>query len=239
MLMRDNILAFVHRLPPQIAKALRPILRRWRKWRSRGADTPEPFDLDFVLITTERSGSHLLMSLLSSHPLIRTHGEILLNGRVPRRIEGRKVGATIHYGQWKRRPSAIDFKKTKVIHLLRDPRGVALSQARNRIDQRIHGDRHRAHFRVGDEPPEIYEVDLEAIEKRTINIAAQQKEFTRMLRRKTVYTVTYEELTRNQSIETAPEGFARPLLDFLGVEHRRLRTTFAKSGPVPGQDVRP
>ena len=239
MLMRDNILAFVSSASSS----------------DRQGAPADPPSLEEMAIERRRHAGALRSRFCADHDpeewlappdeplelasLDQDHGEILLNGRVPRRIEGRKVGATIHYGQWKRRPSAIDFKKTKVIHLLRDPRGVALSQARNRIDQRIHGDRHRAHFRVGDEPPEIYEVDLEAIEKRTINIAAQQKEFTRMLRRKTVYTVTYEELTRNQSIETAPEGFARPLLDFLGVEHRRLRTTFAKSGPVPGQDVRP
>ena len=169
------------------------------------------------------------MGLLRSHPLIETYGEILRNGRTPVRIEGKKVGATIHYTQWKRQPNTIDFKKTKVVHLLRDPYRVALSAVRNRMDAQLRGDRHRANFRVGQELPEVYEVDPRAVEKRRIGIARYQEEFRQMLREKTVFTLAYEELTRDQSIKNAPEVIARPLLDFLGVEYQPLVTNLVKS----------
>ena len=190
------------------------------------------FDLDFVLITHQRSGSHLLMDLLDSHPEVKMYGEVVRSGTEPKRVAGKKTGAIVHYKQWERARKKIDLSATQVVHLKRDPTEVATSVVRNKIDSRTRGDRHQANYRAGDERPYHGEVDPDEVESWRAKVDRLQREFTEFLSDHDVYTVTYEELTGGVEITEAPARVIRPLLRFLGIEYdSSLQTVLLKVAP--------
>lgn len=100
---------------------------------------------DFIILSTQRSGTHMLQSALNQHPEITCHGEILHKSK--EWIDSdKKVKGCI---QMKNRLNEINYKFDKVIYLRRNENELAKSRVANRFHKKASNqkviEKHNAH----------------------------------------------------------------------------------------------
>jgi hypothetical protein len=188
--------------------------------------------LDFVIVCGQRSGSHLLASLLDSHPDITCWGEAgrprdILNGRP---ATGSVRGAIVMYSQRGRLQS---IRYNKVIHLTRNPEVCARSQAASSALRKIHGRGAPAHRFAGEPPLPEHEPNPVVVQRRAEQLRMQAKRFNRWLKfqqRRPYLCVTYEEVTRGgRNVAACPAEVADRLCRLLDVPLLPLTTNLRRS----------
>jgi hypothetical protein len=176
-------------------------------------------NFDFVIFTPGRAGSHLLASLLNSHPDIACEGEF---GRVdslinPDDLYGSVHGCILSFSQ---RNLLLKWNPMRVIYMTRSPEGGADSYAKNII-------RYKAR-KVGNayefDPFVTDEERLSTIRKlECIHFASRN-----LLKTFNYLEISYEELTDNKNICWVITSIRDRVCDFLGVKRRDLYTDLVK-----------
>lgn len=181
---------------------------------------------DYIIYCRPRSGSHLLATLLNSHPDIACFGETCDEGLEELRNTRGKIEGAIYFYHQERNLS----KERKIIHLTRKPIDIATSEYIFNFTDRKKED---SPFR----PENLYKerkikqsLDSNFIAKKAeqiSNITIAEKE--KMKNMSNVLEISYEEMTDNQNIEILKQNIADKILDFLGVEKRQLSTKLIKA----------
>ena len=170
----------------------------------------------FVILAHQRSGTHLLASLLNSHPDLRCYGEVSLSHRrktLPLGWKnlyklGKNEGCILMYTHFLRKESKnknfIKFiKKAKIIHLTR-------INTKNHLKSLFK--KRNAKFET--KKAKVVQKSIESYKKRVF-----KHNF------KHVFNITYEEICNDNNITE----YENPkLLNFLGVKPRKLTTKLDK-----------
>lgn len=208
---------------------------------------------DAIILGHQRSGTHLLLTALASHPGIHGRGECLLKYKESfagadlaldfpedqRYVLNNKPGflniAIVMYSQVALFEKLCGPLSGRIIHLLREPAKVALSMAQKDADRDRYGRAVRAHYRRDEAVPEHAPVSPERMAKFLGWVVAGQRKYAEALRgRPDVLTVSYEELTGDREVRTLAPAVGARLLGFLGLDVRPLATPLRKTGtPEP------
>lgn len=180
---------------------------------------------DFIIITHQRCGSHLLATALNSHPDIACEGE--QGDKVIKEISGRFRGMIWmcnRYYKERKIPMA-----DKYIYLIRNPENVAVSSMMNGISRRTNPN-HTAHFH-GKEKTEHYILSQRQINKRIYHVKCLINGFVKRLKSHGInyLTVKYEDLTKNKEVKQIEESETKRILNFLEVDYQPLTTNLKKS----------
>lgn len=201
----------------------------------------------FTLLAGQRSGTHLLATLLDSHPDLRCYEEVLLRTlaydernaalgeKHPLLMKGHEGGIVMYNHFVAADEDTKDrIVENKIIHLTRNLDNMVYS---------LYGINHKDKFNVKSfykkekeifvpKPPERW-VENKKEDIRTM----RRKAFKRIPDDKNVFTISYEKLTGNESIEGISKEKATPVCEFLGVKPYKLTTEFRKPKYVrPGQN---
>lgn len=173
--------------------------------------------LDYIILCHQRSGSHLLCTLLNSHPDIACLGES--SEKMPELTlsEGKVVGKIIMYnraGRIKR------FTGVKIIHLIRDPLTTARSHWVNCTRKFLPHTKQDVTYQI--------ELDSKEIEKRARGIDRVQKQFRNKIQGLPHIEISYEAMTGGKSVSEINESLERYILSFLGVPYHKLYTELKK-----------
>lgn len=203
-----------------------------------------------LIISTQRSGTHLLVSLIGHHPEVKAYGEIYLkfrrSGRFPKVEENCASIGILMYSQL-----ATFYKlggnlgNHKIIHLLRQPHDVAMSRLQMAADKKSLGPQYKAHYRSNSAlHKEIFDdnlresPDLSKLKVITARIAKQQKLFKIKLQNIPHFEINFEDICpRNQQITTLNGNLSNSLLNFLGLPNWELSTKYLKTGIKPAYEV--
>jgi hypothetical protein len=206
-------------------------------------DTP-----DAIIVAHPRSGTHLLQSALSSHPKIHGRGECVLRYARRNKVLESQIPFIWKETFWNKPDhcnlaivgyAMVDLfevlcspiENHKVIHLIRNPSGVARSLARMTAEQTALGSKFKAHYRVNELLPKSPQLPQEEIDRCICKIICDQNKFRSKLNaHSNTLTVTYESLTDDKEISQIPILIASQLLRFLNVEYHDLTTTLRKTG---------
>lgn len=175
-------------------------------------------EFDFIIVCSQRSGSHMLASALNSHPNISCSGELLISDTLITPSDGECKGAILMYNRW----AAFETQYTanKLIHLVRDPESVAYSRMANSQDKKKLRAKHRAHF------TENIDRKFDIRPSKLRNLKAHTKTLINKMRKKLSdldhIEVSYEELTDNLSVTEINRASANRLTKFLGVPEMDL-----------------
>lgn len=174
---------------------------------------------DFVIFTPGRAGSHLLATLLNSHPEIMCEGEFGKDDSLidRSRLSGVLHGCILAFGQ---RNMLFKLNPSRVIYMTRSPVLGAESYAKNvsRYRARIAGLEYDPNPKITDNARLSTTRKLENIHKASCKIL---KTFNYL-------EVSYEELTDNKSISWMPMFLCNRVCDFLGVGRMSLWTDLVK-----------
>jgi hypothetical protein len=174
---------------------------------------------DFVIFTPGRAGSHLLASLLNSHPDIACEGEFgrpdsLIN---PDDLSGNLHGCILSFAQ---RNMLLEWNPMRVIYMTRSSEGGADSYAKNVIRYRAR----KAGEAYDPDPPVTDNQRLSTIR----NLDSIHFVSRNLLKTFNYLELSYEELTGNTNISWMPTSIAHKVCNFLGVERRDLCTDLVK-----------
>ena len=180
--------------------------------------------LDFVILTTQRSGSHMLSSALNSHPNISCEGELGVRDEVVPPSEGEVKGAILMYNRW--HTLGKRFSATKIIHLVRNPVNTAKSRLANSQDKKENKGKHKAHYRK--KASREFELNGKRLKEVKAHIVT---EIRRM--RATIQPILHiegssEELTGDASVAQLPQEVSDRLTAFLEVSSAPLTTDLVK-----------
>jgi hypothetical protein len=95
--------------------------------------------MNFIILSTQRSGTHMLKSALNSHSKITCHGEILIKKEFEKKKE--LFGCIVMISHIEK----MKFKPDKIIYLKRNFKDTALSQLGNIAHKKIEGKNHNPH----------------------------------------------------------------------------------------------
>ena len=220
---------------------------------------PRPDFFKYVICAHARSGTHLLATLLNSHPEVACEGEVRPEGRDPEKgyssvswdaiasstngvlpPPGDVRGCLVPY-------IGIDtflqhgYRPDKWIHLLRDPRDTALSLLR-RWYQRAGENNEiiKPHYTKADRDkiPESYRMEIEEpiLANMTKRVAGNMERVTAFLKQQnekgriSLITVRYEDITPTRTEVTTADNEATRLIQvFIGVKPQPLTTPLAKT----------
>lgn len=176
---------------------------------------------DFVIFTPGRAGSHLLATLLNSHPDIACEGEF---GRPdslidPENLSGNLHGCILSFAQ---RNILLEWNPARVIYMTRSSEGGADSYAKNliRYKARKAGEAYEHSPTVTDNQRVSTVRTLDSIHFVSRNLL---KTFNYL-------EISYEELTDNKNISVMPSVVSDRVCDFLGVQRKELTTDLVKRG---------
>lgn len=217
----------------------------------RPIDPPE-----VIILSTQRSGTHLLQSMLGSHSLVQTRGEFILDYRrrraagiaspelEPSEVVGfryrRRQGfvniGIVMYGQVAEFEAWCGpLRTSKIIHLIRDPLDVARSRLQMKRDREILGEKYRAHYHTKDTvvlPPIYRDPDESAL---ALKVKESQEHHIRLLESENnILTISYEEICGNRQIDKLNENLAKRLFDFLGLDVEEATTGLVKTSERGG-----
>jgi hypothetical protein len=205
---------------------------------------------DAIIVAHQRSGTHFLQASLASHPGVHERGEFILRYKRRNRsthalanpsddvpdayvnLPGRLNIGIVMYSE---RPiyerMCGPLSNAKVIHLVRDPRDVAISVAQMRADRAVLGGDFKAHYRIHESPPPHAEYSVADIDALVAKVTALQRGFAvECAGFPRALTLSYEEITGGRQVSEIPEHIATRLLEFLGLESRRLTNQLRKTG---------
>ena len=197
---------------------------------------------DCVILSHPRSGTHFLLSCLSSHSRVHGRGECFLQWARC----NMSVGNWIYQNRPERLNIAIVMYSTvrifeslcgplthvPLIHLKRDPFAVALSNAQLQADTKHFGPHSLRHRRISDpviiHPP----ISRKCVRRLKLRISTQQTLYTRLLcEHNNMFDLTYEEMTNQKQASGLPDDLGMRLMKFLCLPYEPLRTTLAKTAP--------
>jgi len=208
------------------------------------SDRTKSFPEVFIL-STQRSGTHLLLSCLNKHSKIHGRGEIfekfkrggIIEDNIPDKIN---IGILmyVHFDIYNRLGG--DLKNHKIIHLLRDPLAVALSRLQREADKKKMGSIFKPHYHK-DSPDERKLatssergiVDTIKADKLAMEIESTQKKYINQLKNIPHLEIHYEELVPdNKGIEQLSPQISELLLNYLDLKNdvQSLFTTYIKTG---------
>jgi hypothetical protein len=119
----------------------------------------------------------------------------------------------------------------KLIHLVRNPRLVAMSIAQMRADRLVYRDAYRAHEFVHEPAVSRVPFSWHVVERLVPQVAGAQRRFLKRFRdHRNVLSVNYEDLTGNREVSRLPIESSRAVLRFLGLAFEELTTTLRKTG---------
>lgn len=192
----------------------------------------------FTILAAQRSGTHLLATLLDSHPELRCYEEVLLRSlaydernkelgeRHPLLMKEHE-GGIVMYNHFVAADEDTKNKivSGKIIHLTRDMDNILRS---------LYGIYHKDKFNTQSfykeekeifvpEPPKHWK----GKQKKNIN-EMKERAFERIPDGKNRLEVTYKWLTGGESITELPKEKAKVLCEFLGVKSHKLTTDFRK-----------
>jgi len=179
---------------------------------------------DFIIITTQRSGSNMLASALNSHPRLQCLGE---PGRKTTPLEptrGDVRGMINMCSMWERSGKLIHAER--YIHLMRNPHDTALSDLAMQ-----HGYGHHYTEPV-DRVCHILTDNLET-EKARVESDHRYIDGVMLGGGYDALIVNYEDLVRDSvSMTHIPESEGRRITEFLGVNYAPMTTKLVKPGTV-------
>ncbi|MEO6523832.1 MAG: sulfotransferase domain-containing protein [Mucilaginibacter sp.] len=200
-----------------------------------------------IILSTQRSGTHLLESFLKHHPNLHGRGEMFLRysreGFAGENVREKINVAILMYNQLKIfKNVGGELAACKIIHLLRDPKNVALSRCQARSDKAYYGDKYRAHLSVGEMslekriksdlriPP-----DLHDFEQQAIKILQEQKCISELLFAIPHLELHYEDFVSGEvSIDVLNVKTATMLGDYLSLDaaYFQKKTSYVKTGII-------
>ncbi|HEX2853972.1 MAG TPA: sulfotransferase [Opitutaceae bacterium] len=202
---------------------------------------------DAIILSHQRSGTHFLQACLASHPDVAARDECFMHFRklstgergerearlISYRLRNEPGRCNLAIVMYSQVPLLEEFccalTDLKIIHLVREPRAVAMSFAQMRADKAEMGEHYRPHYAVNETPHRACPVK-EAVDRLEREISAQQAHFHQVLAAHLdVLTVTYEELTGNQQTQTLSPTHARRILSFLGLAEAPLVNQLRKT----------
>jgi hypothetical protein len=214
------------------------------------------FELPEVLILSyPRSGTHFLQSSLASHPKIHGRGECIMRfkrliSQQPKQEQSQNLPdpfiftnkpnhlnvailmyklvdfATDEFGC-----SLTDFK---IIHLIRNPKQVAYSNAQAGANRKSLGAKFKAHYRLHECLPPNSPISLQMVDKIEKEVILLQKKYSKKLgSHPNVLTIDYETLTSGRQVNKISKEYASLLLNFLGLNYAPLRNSLRKTGIEP------
>jgi hypothetical protein len=200
---------------------------------------------EVIILSTQRSGTHLLESFLAKHPLFHAKGEMFLkfirSNVLVENAPGKINIGILMYGQLRTFLQLGGFEyNPKIIHLLRNPYNVALSRLQMGADRVQMGEAYQAHFHIEDlSRPEIKKMlderirpDLTEVETLASKITEEQQVFIQMLENTPHLQLNYEEIVRdNESVRILDKEIQSRILSYLDVpDDCELYTTYYKTG---------
>jgi hypothetical protein len=199
---------------------------------------------DAVILSHPRSGTHFLLSSLASHPKIHGRGEFIRRYQRGQRTDSdppvfsnladhMNIAIVMYVQAARFERLCCPFSNCKIIHLLRNPRDVAVSLLQMQVNKERLGSAFRAHYRVHDPPLENAPIDEAAVENRGQLVRNIQQVYIDLFKsHRDLLTISYDEITNNAQVNTFPEPIAARLLAFLGLSYAPLTTTLRKTGPA-------
>lgn len=193
---------------------------------------------DFIIVCHQRSGSHLLASLLCSHPDICCLGEYAKHNHTKSPCKTWvKQGRIYMYPNFLNPKPDPNSLIPKAIHLVRNLDKTAFSCARNTELRLSLGEKHLAHVRGGQKRQEATiafragKQEMEAVKKHIV--ANRQSVIQKLIARKIeVLDIRYENLTQgNKSVSKMPDYMNKIITDFLGVKLFEFTTDMIKVAP--------
>jgi len=203
---------------------------------------------EVIILSTQRSGTHLLESFLDAHPQVRAHGELYLSFKrsgVQAVMHKDKINIGIlMYSQLKwfleLTRDIDDIIEFKLIHLLRDGEDVAKSRLKMTLGRQLLGENYKTHFFTEDRKTVV---DLQKIsagctdrERQaalTTQIVRDQERFRLLLQGKPHLEVSYNDFVpHNGEATILGKEVQSKLLAFIGLEQipYPLHTTMIKTG---------
>jgi len=202
-----------------------------------------------IILSTQRSGTHLLESFLKKHPQVNGMGEMYLryrrHGELSTNVAGKVNIAILMYSEmpiflklYEEDHAELDCK---IIHLLRDPQNIALSRAQMEADKKQAGAAYQAHYHKSDletvnsnsVPKARGIANLADLPQRVKEIVEEQQLYIDLLKPVEHLQLYYEEFVKDdQNVEELDEQVQKKLFSFLGLQDTggRLFTTYIKTG---------
>ena len=202
---------------------------------------------DVIILGQPRSGTHFLEESLASHPQIRGRGECFLRYQrflaqgvsiepIKKRLFINKrhrvnVGILMYY--------LVDFFTKKfgaisdyrILHILRNPRDIAVSVAQMEADRLHFGRDYRVHRKLHHPAPVHAPILIQKVKEIEAKAMQMQQGFCRRLGSlPNVLTIDYDIITAGRQTNKLPEKYARLLLDFLHLPYHPLENALQKTG---------
>ncbi len=198
----------------------------------------------------------MLLASLMSHPQVRSRGECVLGYRTcldNQDIETLMERKYIHSNRTDRVNIGIvmysampafaelggNLETIRIIHLLRDPQQTARSclalKASRAADPSV-----KSHYKLDERQPtgkvSVDSVKLAALAGRIAALQAHYKSL--LMEHPRVLSISYEELTHGQQVNTVPDNVSKKLLDFLGLPFQVLTNPLQKTSAAgPGESA--
>jgi hypothetical protein len=130
------------------------------------------------------------------------------------------------------------FSSVKIIHMLRNPRHVAISCAQMEADRFHFGDRFKAHYKLNQPAHEHVPITEKRIQEIEQDVIVFQNNFSEKLKNHPdVLTISYDDVTKNKQMNEIPERLASVWLNFLGLNPFPLKNSLKKTGySLPERD---
>ena len=194
--------------------------------------------MKFIIVAHPRSGTHLLGTLLNSHPELKCYDELCIPQRPAKILPYKKIrkpqelqdgeGFIEMYRHIIKQGEVVEG--FKIIHLTRDLRENAISycmlRGREKLDKSYF---FRSHHFCGEEPNiKEQKIDERSIERAIKTIKRRRKKAMSYIDCP-VLEVNYEDLCQNKSLSSFSKEKARSICKFLEVEPMELTTPLIKS----------
>lgn len=180
---------------------------------------------DYIILCSQRSGSHLLATLLNSHSDISCSGESGEKMDELKYIKDNINGRIVMYNRTK---NLEQLDNVKILHLVRNPYDTARSRWVNSLQSKdAKHDVFESHYREDKEFN--ITIDEKEIKKLSSNINKEQSKFRNLIKNKPHREINYDEITRGECISKLDEETTTKILNFLEVkDHHPLVTKLKK-----------
>lgn len=201
-----------------------------------------------MILSHQRSGTHFLLSSLTSHPEIHGRGEFILTYMKEQQKHPERLFLDDDRYRFRNRPDKFNIgivmysqvasfeelccplANLPVIHLLRDPAYVARSILQMRADRRHLGSSAKAHYRIAEKQHHHFPINSDELvdeKKRIVKLQSFYENQVRGHPRR--LTVHYGEITGEQPVTHFPDKHSAIILNFLGLPYCGLSSRLQKT----------